>query len=94
MIQKVNSLSSNVYTSHGEILKNFFFLNMLNSLIIEVYLIRRDTTQNHVGDQNPHMILSRRYDQPRLAPMWQQSGTLLFCSCHGIAGFLVDELQI
>ena len=30
----------------------------------------------------------------RLAPMWQQSGTLLFCSCHGIAGFLVDELQI
>ena len=31
---------------------------------------------------------------PRLAPMWQQSGTLLFCSCHGIAGFFVDELQI
>ena len=30
----------------------------------------------------------------RLAPMWQQSGTLLFCSCHGIAGFLVDALQI
>ena len=30
----------------------------------------------------------------RLAPMWQQSGTSLFCSCHGIAGFLVDELQI
>ena len=30
----------------------------------------------------------------RLAPMWQQSGTLLFCSCHGIAGFLVDGLQI
>ena len=34
----------------------------------------------------------------RLAPMWQQSGTLLFCmelpDCHGIAGFLVDELQI
>ena len=25
MIQKVNSLSSNVYTSHGEILKNFLF---------------------------------------------------------------------
>ena len=24
----------------------------------------------------------------------KQSGTLLFCSCHGIAGFLVDELQI
>ena len=20
--------------------------------------------------------------RPRLAPMWQQSGTLLFCSCH------------
>ena len=30
----------------------------------------------------------------RLAPMWQQSGTLIFCSCHEIAGFLVDELQI
>ena len=30
----------------------------------------------------------------RLAPMWQQSGTLIFCSCHGIAGFLVNELQI
>ena len=27
----------------------------------------------------------------RRAPMWQQSGTLQFCSCHGIAGFLVDE---
>ena len=26
--------------------------------------------------------------------MWQQSGSLLCCSCHGIAGFLVDELQI
>ena len=34
------------------------------------------------------------WDYSRLAPMWQQSGTLLFCSCHGIAGFLVDELQI
>ena len=30
----------------------------------------------------------------RLALMWQQSGILLFCSCHGIAGFLVVELQI
>ena len=30
----------------------------------------------------------------RLAPMWQQSGTLLFDSCHVIAGFLVDDLQI
>ena len=30
----------------------------------------------------------------RLAPMWQQSGTLLLCSCHGIVGFFVDELQI
>ena len=34
------------------------------------------------------------YIQGRLALMWQQSGTLLFCSCHGIAGFLVDALQI
>ena len=31
---------------------------------------------------------------PRRAPMWQQSGTLQFCSCHGIAGFLVHELEI
>ena len=38
--------------------------------------------------------VSGRIVQIRLAPMWQQSGTLLFCSCHGIAGFLVDELQI
>ena len=33
----------------------------------------------------------------RRAPMWQQSGTLQFCSCHGIAGFLVQvvhELEI
>ena len=30
----------------------------------------------------------------RLAPMWQQSGTVLLDSCHGIAGFIVDELQI
>ena len=29
-----------------------------------------------------------------LAPMWQQSGTLPFGSCHGIARILVDELQI
>ena len=35
----------------------------------------------------PIIIISSR-------PMWQQSGTLLFCSCHGIAVFLVDELQI
>ena len=34
------------------------------------------------------------WSRGRLAPMCQQSGTLLFCSCHGIAGFLVDELQI
>ena len=26
--------------------------------------------------------------------LFQQSGNLIFCSCHGIAGFLVDELQI
>ena len=30
----------------------------------------------------------------RRVPMWQQSGTLQFCSCHGIAGFLVHELEI
>ena len=27
-------------------------------------------------------------------PAFWPSSTLLFCSCHGIAGFLVDELQI
>ena len=30
----------------------------------------------------------------RRVPMWQQSGTLLFGSCHGIVRFLVDESQI
>ena len=39
-----------------------------------------------------HRIVNGTVD--RLAPICQQSGTLLFCSCHGIAGFLVDELQI
>ena len=40
-------------------------------------------------------IFRKKYiDIPRLAPMWQQSGTLLFSSCHEIAGFFVDELQI
>ena len=34
------------------------------------------------------------YTEHRRVPMWQQSGTLLFGSCHGIARFLVDELQI
>ena len=37
---------------------------------------------------------SVRYYNTRRAPMWQQSGTLQFCSCHGIAGFLVHELKI
>ena len=41
-----------------------------------------------------HVFVFNNYVGSRLAPMWQQSGTLLFCSCHGIAGFLVDELQI
>ena len=39
-------------------------------------------------------IVSCLHFYGRLMPMWQQSGTLQFCSCHGIAGFLVDELQI
>ena len=44
-----------------------------------------------------HLLLAVNHyslNMSRLAPMWQQPGTLLFCSCHGIAGFLVDELQI
>ena len=45
--------------------------------------------------KTPGILVNLRSTDPvRLAPMWQQSGTLLFCSCHGIAGFLVDELQI
>ena len=43
---------------------------------------------------NDLVICKDSTDYLRLALMWQQSGTLLFCSCHGIAGFLVDELQI
>ena len=39
-------------------------------------------------------IVMLSYSKGRLAPMWQQSGTLLLCSCHGIVGFFVDELQI
>ena len=39
-------------------------------------------------------LAKEKYKEGRLAPMWQQSGTLLFCSCHGIDGFLVDALQI
>ena len=40
------------------------------------------------------IALQRNSEKGRLAPMWQQSGTLLFCSCHGIARLLVDELLI
>ena len=40
------------------------------------------------------IYLENLYRTYRLASMWQLSGTLLICSCHGIAGFLVDELQI
>ena len=51
-----------------------------------------------LGSFNSHVIfkcfLSESPVSTRLASMWQQSGTLLFCSCHGISGFLVDELQI
>ena len=39
-------------------------------------------------------LLKKVIYSPRRAPMWQQSGTLQFCSCHGIAGFLVHELEI
>ena len=47
-----------------------------------------------VCDTHVAIISSSWKSSARLAPMWQQSGTLLFGSCHGIAGFLVDELQI
>ena len=49
---------------------------------------------NHVHFLKIISKLKNVYYSTRLAPMWQQSGTLLFCSCHGIAEFLVDELQI
>ena len=39
-------------------------------------------------------LLSKSTLVVRRVPMWQQSGTLLFGSCHGIARFLVDESQI
>ena len=55
--------------------------------IIIIFLYKSILTFKIQSDQNIHQNV-------RLAPMWQQSGTLLFCSCHGIAGFLVDELQI
>ena len=47
----------------------------------------KKTYMNHNGDYEDR-------GRVRLAPMWQQSGTLLFDSCHGIDGFFVDELQI
>ena len=40
----------------------------------------------------PHWSQSRY--SGRRVPMWQQSGTLLFGSCHGMARFLVDGSQI
>ena len=49
---------------------------------------------NCVKTGSNQVALSESLLDIRRAPMWQQSGTLQFCSCHGIAGFLVDELEI
>ena len=46
------------------------------------------------GHKLEHVQTAKYLGVTRRAPMWQQSGTLQFCSCHGIAGFLVDELEI
>ena len=54
----------------------------------------KSTTTQQYANINRDKFGFILYIHHRLAPMWQQSGTLLFCSCHGIAGFLVDELQI
>ena len=68
-------------------------------LYIDLCCLQQYTLQSTVHSWTIIMHLKVRmqiynYRNTRLAPMWQQSGTLLFCSCHGIAGFLVDELQI
>ena len=46
MIQKVNSLSSNVYTSHGEILKVFFFFLKYVDLPTNTTIIFKISLQN------------------------------------------------
>ena len=67
----------------------------LNLKIYEFSLKFHAERMEHKSDQKlvePSKAISSH--SSRLAPMWQQSGTLLFDSCYGIAGFLVDELQI
>ena len=60
---------------------------------LHIHSLLRKITKLPEGS-NINEKLLKTYKFFRLAPMWQQSGTLLFCSCHGITGFLVDELQI
>ena len=57
-------------------------------------LLGEVTYSQHIYIYNNVMVGPHFYTRNRRAPMWQQSGTLQFCSCHGIAGFLVHELEI
>ena len=59
--------------------------------IIQTYKIMHG---HGLSDVNINELFTMDYGGGRRAPMWQQSGTLQFCSCHGIAGFLVHELKI
>ena len=55
MIQKVNSLSSNVYTSHGEILKGFsFFLKYVN--LPTPCIANYDNSLENSSHTNPHFL--------------------------------------
>ena len=52
--------------------------------------------KNHILLKNviQHRNFEIYYIFNRRVPMWPQSGTLLFGSCHGIARFLVDDSEI
>ena len=84
------------------VIYNFVSANHLMGSLSPMFILPRNSPYTHYS----HRVSQFPYIKDRggggiclcliyrLAPMWQQSGTLLFCSCHGIAGFLVDELQI
>ena len=83
--------------------KYYNYLNKIDMVLLRTIAICTGSSSNTILDYNlvrfgvciiklchERMLILRCI----LPPMWQHSGTLLFCSCHGIAGFLVDELQI